>query len=992
MNRPRAALAVSFGCAFAWLAAFRGCAAPDGCLGGDDGACTPRTACATLAYSCASPKLEARRITEAGDRDDGADALAAVGDIVLQNDHFRLVLDGLGAPHYLAPSGGAVLDFSPRGAGGKGDDELNQVFQAVGILPGDAVRYTRIDLEDHAPDSVAAVLRGVLDGRPRVTVVTRYEVRPCEPGVRVRTELFHGGKEPETFFLSDGFYWGGRENAPFTPVPGRGFRHPDLDLLELDKSFVVQPFFAAKPQREGAPSYAIVACGGARAQTLSGFHSDSISAIGLPRQLVMPGDSLALERFFVVGAGGGLAGSVNAALDAREKMFGEPTMLARGRVVHPDGRPISRSEQASLLFFEPGLRGDPDATSERTPWNEAVPDARGEYVVRIPRGRRIRVEVQVLGRPLPERRELSGAGATVEVPDIVLPEAGRLDVEVVDAQGKALLGEIVLTPTRGEAAGATRGSIHGAFDVEHCTPYLGPPHGGSPACNRALLDSTGHVSLAVPTGTYWVYATQGPFATLARAEVTIRPGIAAPVRLVVEKLAGLVPEGALSADFHVHGGASFDSSLPDLDRARSFVASAVDVLAATDHDVVSTYERAIHELGFGDRVRVMPGAETTGHVLFYRPPGSDIPKVVGHYNFWPIRHDTALPRNGMPYDELLEPGPLFDRMATAFVGTGVIQFNHPLAGSSFGRDEGFLTAIEFDARKPVPAEPSASGPGQLRRRAGGRSALDYHVQEVMNGTGTHPFHDYRLAWFSFLNQGIVRGGTANSDSHTLAAEIMGYPRNLVLGGHSLATLDLERFNADVRNGHMIGTNGPVIVASVEGHDPSLTPFKPKALATATLDLEVRAAPWIPVEEIRVIVNGRVKRVIQGAALSRPKDPFGKDGLMRFAGKLPIAELVAGLAPENDAWIVVEAGLPLYPAADLDDDGYPETTDNNGDGVINQFDRRGYDEDEGYLEPRRPKETDPRFHAQVVAPGHWSTAFTNPWLLDFGKDGWTGPGL
>ena len=982
-------LSLAFAGAFAWLAAFRGCAAPEGCLAGDDGSCTPPTPCRGMVYTCATPALEVRRVASSADRAPGPDALAATGDVLLRNDRLRLVLDGLGAPHFLSPSGGAVLDLSPVDGAGGGDDGINQIFQAVGILPGDAVRSTRIDVEDRSPRYVAAIVRGALDGRPRVTVVTRYELRPCEPGVRVRTELFHGGDSPESFFLSDALYWGGRKGAPFAPLAGRGFVHPDLDLLELDRSFVEQPFLASRPQREGAPAYAVVACGEGN-KALSGFHSDTISAAGLPRRVLMPGDALAFERFFVVSRGPGLGGAVSEALKAREQLFGEPTRAARGRVRRPGGRPLTAADHASVLVYEEGPGGSP-ALAARTVWTEATLDAQGEYRVAVPAGKRLVAVAHALGRAASAPVSFTTTGsADAEVPELVSPEPGRLEARVVDSAGRPVRGELVLTPTRAEDVAAARGSLYGAFEVAHCAPYLGPPHGGSPACNRALLGADGRASLAVPAGRYWVYATRGPFSTLARAEVTIAEGAVATASLVVDELPSLMPSGALSADFHVHGGASFDSSLPELDRARSFVATGVDVLAATDHDVVSTYEAAIRELGIGDRVRVMPGAETTGHILFYRPPGSDIPKVVGHYNFWPLRHDASLPRNGLPWDELLEPGPLFDRVSASFAGAGVIQFNHPLASATFGRDEGFLTAIEFDARKPVPQAPSDTGPGQLRRSRGGRTALDYHVQEVMNGTSTRQFQQYRLAWFSLLNQGILRGGTANSDSHTLAVEVLGYPRNLVLGGHTLGAFDVERFNADVRAGKMVGTNGPVIDAHIDGREPSLTPLR--ASAGATLAIEIRAAPWIPVEELRVLVNGKVARVVGGAALQRPVDPFGRDGLVRFSGRLPVDELLAGLAPGSDAWIVVEAGLPLFPSADLDRDGYPDTTDNNGDGRIDLDDRRGYGEDDAYVEPGRPPEADPRFHANVVAPGHWATAFTNPWLIDRGGDGWSAPGL
>ena len=69
---------------------------------------------------------------------------------------------------------------------------------------------------------------------------------------------------------------------------------------------------------------------------------------------------------------------------------------------------------------------------------------------------------------------------------------------------------------------------------------------------------------------------------------------------------------------------------------------------------------------------------------------------------------------------------------------------------------------------------------------------------------------YRALWFSMLSQGFVRAGTANSDTHSLAVERIGYPRNIVFGGHERDALDVGRFDADIRPGHMEGTTGPVI--------------------------------------------------------------------------------------------------------------------------------------------------------------------------------------
>ena len=54
--------------------------------------------------------------------------------------------------------------------------------------------------------------------------------------------------------------------------------------------------------------------------------------------------------------------------------------------------------------------------------------------------------------------------------------------------------------------------------------------------------------------------------------------------------------GALSGDFHVHGAASYDSSIPDQDRVVSFLAAGLDVIVATDHDVVTSYAETLDDL------------------------------------------------------------------------------------------------------------------------------------------------------------------------------------------------------------------------------------------------------------------------------------------------------------------------------------------------------------------------------------------------------------
>jgi hypothetical protein len=231
---------------------------------------------------------------------------------------------------------------------------------------------------------------------------------------------------------------------------------------------------------------------------------------------------------------------------------------------------------------------------------------------------------------------------------------------------------------------------------------------------------------------------------------------------------------------------------------------------------------------------------------------------------------------------------------------------------------------------------------------------------------------------------------------------------------TVASFDEVEFNRAVRAGRMIGTNGPVIEIATADRDggartPSVEAFAPAS--DAMLSIRVSAAPWVPVDEIRIVVNGRVARTLS-AELSHPSDPFGADGIVRFEGEVALSEILPD--GDRDAYIVVEAGTALPIAGDLDCNGIPDTGDNDGDGavdwrdvdrndddVVDARDREGLDEappcdrDQtvGPLHhPAFAARGEPGYPFAAVTPGGYPAAFTNPLLLDRDGGAYTGPGL
>lgn len=941
------------------------------CLEGGD--CSRVEPCAKLsseAFDCTNEAMFIGPVANAPAGIGLRNAEGTAADLLLTNGVVTLVLDALDEPHGLAPTGGNILDFGPSG----GVDDSNLIYQLAGILPDDAFAYRSLEVIDDSPNRVVAILRGSLDGRPNVEVATRYELHRCEPGVRVRSELRNRSADIQVFIVADAAHWGKRRTLPFTPAAGQGYEQPPLDLIEIEASWSRYPYVLARAAAEEAATYGFVGCD---RDQLEGVNDPEITALGSPRTLVRPGESLVHERFLVTAGGADASAAGELTARARRALHGEAAPIrVRGRVISAGAGFGGDVRRASIELGE--------AAGDRLrPLVHVVPAEDGTFEALVPATGDLAYELASFGRVI--ARGGAPHGDDVDLGDLAVPLPATVHLEVT-LDGAAAHAVVAFHPADDATRAAVSGNFHGRFGT--CAPWLGPPHGASPACNRVLVTPAG-IDLEVPAGSYEVYATAGPDATLARAAIVVAEGEA---REQTFALAGLAvrPPGWLGADLHVHGRASFDSAVPDLDRVRSFVAAGIDVVAATDHDYVTAYADALVAAGVDDRVVVLGGLETTQLIPFMKVPDDDFPRVIGHFNFWPITPDAAAPRGGAPWDERVEPGELFDIM-DPIVGTeGVMMMNHPWDDTQFGRDLGYLRAIKYDPRKPIPPDDDGSRQGMLMRRpTGGHRNIDFDLIEVMNGASAVNHVRTRPLWFSLLSQGFARSGTASSDSHGLSDAQLGWGRTWVEAGFAVADFDAVAFDRALREGRAVGGLGIALVVTVgppggPRRGIGVTPYTPAA--GDILAIDVRAPPWIPVTEVRVITAGG-ERVV-AAGLPAPADPFGTGDVVRWTGAVPLAEL--DLAADD--WIVVEAGLPMLPAADLDDDGVPDTGDNDGDGDID-LDDIEEGEDSGPLEPA-PDPTDaadPRYWVTRVVPGAWPTAFANPILIDRDGDGWWGGG-
>ncbi|MBX3162577.1 MAG: PHP domain-containing protein [Deltaproteobacteria bacterium] len=944
--------------AVAVAAAAAGACRHDTCL---EGKCP--APCAQLAFTCAAKPMYAGRAADAPVAYRLLHGNAADDDTLISNGIVTAVISAPGNANDLAPTGGNLIDFGPAG----GVDDLTITYQLSGILPDDAFAYTSISIEKDAVeqgDVVRVTVRGTLDGRRQVPVVTQYELGPCDPGLRVRSELFNGTADTHAWMIADTSHWGKRRVVPFSPARGQGYVLPELSLIELADLWVPYDYASGATPAAESGAYGAVACDGG---SLSGVNDLEISALGSPMTLVEPGETLALERFLVAaGAGAGPAPAIDAVLAARAQLGGGATSTVSGRVV-AGGMPFGGDvRRASIVVRVDGR-----------PVSAVVPAADGTFAATVPAGGAAELEVWSFGR---EVARVAAGGGDVEVP---LP--ATLQVSVTE-RATPIYAIVALHPADEATRAAVTGTFHGSGLA--CAPWLGPPQNGSPACNRAIVDPQG-TELEVPPGKYRVYATAGPEHTLAVAEVELVAGEVTPVALALQKL-DIVPAGWLTADLHVHGRASFDSGFPDEDRVKTFAAAGVQVIAATDHDVIGDYSETVRALGLDGRIAVMGGLEATQLIPWLDVPGEDVPRVIGHFNFWPLQRVPGSPRAGAPSDERMEPGTLFDRMAPLVGDGGVMMLNHPWDEPLFGRDLGYLRAIKFDPRRAIVEGDPANG-ALLRRPSGQHRNADWNLIEILNGADQTEMQKGRVLWASLLAQGFIAAGAGNSDSHSLSDAQLGWARNWVDAGTTVAAFDARKFDDAVRDGRMVAGNGVIVLVEIgqvggRRRGLGLTPYVP--VAGDSVFVTVLAPPWVPVDEVRLVTSKGTEVLASGGELMQPPDPFGTAGTVRYRASFALAGKFAA-----DDFFFVEAGLRYPLAADLDDDGVPDTTDNNGDGVVDAADVEP-DEDTGPIQAP-PDPTDPahpRFLVTRVVPGAYPEGFANPILIDVDGNGWTPPGL
>ena len=213
-------------------------------------------------------------------------------------------------------------------------------------------------------------------------------------------------------------------------------------------------------------------------------------------------------------------------------------------------------------------------------------------------------------------------------------------------------------------------------------------------------------------------------------------------------------------------------------------------------------------------------------------------------------------------------------------------------------DAGKQTRLfHFDPKAPRP-------PASMR--------TDFDAIEVYNGFDT-PLPERLDAvlkdWFALLNQGYRYVATGSSDSHRIQYQWAGYPRTMVAVPvtapvDEAAGIDPLAVVSALKKGHAYVTSGPIVDLDIDGaHAGDEAPVRD---GTVRAHVVVRAAPWIDVTSVDIVVEGRVVTTIPipgHPTVVGPETGSLEDAQLRT---LRLEDTVAIDVGPGDAWVLVVA--------------------------------------------------------------------------------------
>jgi hypothetical protein len=1002
----------------------------------------------------------AKEITDTADCVGGVLSRCRAGDYLLENEKIRVVIQSIQRNLFgIGQFGGQIIDADLVRAPGDPDrDQFEEWSTSINIE--NTAHYTSITVLNDGSNGEPAVVRvtGVDDlldflnpsatvaslGFPfpaaaddtdlPVEIQTDYILKPGRNYVRVETTVHNtGGSQLKIFFGE--FIGGSGKIALFQPAYGFGeplttVRCPPNAANPCNAS-IFEGFDEGTGVSYGYinddPSSSAFTTSGVTVPLIGSELLLTLTGVQGPPHTMEPngdpGDSKTFTRHFIVGNG-----TVSSILDTRNEIQFMPTGTLEGNVT-AGGSPAVGAQVAVLGSTAEGPSLSPLA---KNVVDHTLTDAFGHYSLTLPPGPYYKVIANLEGYPFegggnsPMEHPVTIAVNSVTTQDIALPATGLLQATAEDESNAPIAAKVSVVGVDPSPDPRNTQSILGLITnttgVFNELTQDGLTYGLTQVHFAGLSGSIGPVP--IEPGSYRVVVSHGPEYSAYNQDITVT---ASNTSMVNAQVAHVVDSsGYISGDFHVHSIDSPDSKIARADRVVSMLAEGVDFFTPSDHDFRSDFPPTIAALGATGLIKTATSAEIT--TFDY-----------GHFNAWPVPIDTSKVNGGsVDHGGAAPDGQDFPSYGNYSLtpaqiihaarddGATTVQINH--VHSFFGLDGGSGHAIDTGMTPPQSMVPGAAHrldpavtnyfPAEPDRP----DAFELWIGDDRSQVYTNFLGRNIGDWFNMINQGIVKTGVADSDTHKRIITQAGMPRTMVASATDApASIVPADVSTNVDTGHAFGTNAPIVRVSTHAastaEDGGLGLGESRTISTTDgevdIEVDIQSPIWAEFDRVEYYINTTTTKSTQqvesGAGLvdvstysitpdyvqTAPGD-FTVDTVVDNMSISGASHLEAGTTLHlsgltNDIWVVVlvrgtdGVSKPLFPVvpnsilarACSNDPCKACTSDANCSPgtctVSNQT--------EGEL-----------IDGNLGQCGMTALAFTNPLFVDVDGGGWTAPGV
>lgn len=865
----------------------------------------------------------------------GAGATGRLGDVLLQNDKIRVIIEQPGRTVGTIPSGGSIIDADiQRKPGETGRDAFGRLglFYALGryasikqvevLADGSTggpavVASTGVDVE-HDLLNIQSLIERVAGFKINLAVdptkavplrtTTYYVLSPGEQRVRMLTAFCNDGDKPVFAPLVELAEMGSPEIFnPGRCNQGLGMNKPNI---KDDCAMAPSQWFGA--QAEGV-AYGFRSFG--LEDLTQPVKANAVLGYGRIAGTFVEGKSLQGVLSWTDSTAKTRAGEF-AIRAGQSRMYLRDFVVAEHLAAVQNSLYLTDHISTGSLAVHVQLPGGAAAAGTRVAISTAdeglqsvmVTDNEGLATTQLPPGTYSVSAAQEGRLPGPSNPVTITVGQQSES-HIVLGEAHQLHLTVSDTSQLPIPGKVTVFCAE----------QHCPFDKQTYRQYAVLEQADFGAAAIGYVPVGGQLDVTLPPGKYEVVVSRGPeFSTWPESW----PTAGFPVDLTaadahVHATLGRIVDttGWMSADLHVHAVSSNDSAIGNALRAANFLAEGVDVLVSTDHDVIADFAPTVRDLGAEHVIATMVGEEIT---TFSH----------GHFNAFPLTKDPSVPNGGAIDHAGGEAFPTL-RMPelTALVKEkhphAVVQLNHPRGSSGVFS----LLRVDTDTLATHGAPEDFNMAADPTSSTENTKLLGDTFDAVESANGPLPSYAVLNDWMTLLSRGTVRTTTGVSDSHQAYSDNGGYSRTWVnTGADTPQRFDAVAFADALRRHQAFVSNGPLLHVTAQRLDSRGEPqgdvasmgdtLSVPAGQTMRLTVDVQGQEWMQIDRIELYSHAPGREAFdgepnkewpEGRILQKHDIDFANEAKEPVPGtSLRRLHLVRTfeVTPQRDTWFVV----------------------------------------------------------------------------------------